>query len=207
MPRRVLISVAEASADLHASHLARRLFALDPTIEIHACGGPLLQSAGAQILHETVSRAAMGFAAVGRAAEMRRMLKSLRTYFDTTPPDLLVCCDSWAINHHIATLAHERSIPVLYYIAPQTWASREGRIKKMRHLIDYSGVHPSFRGVSTFSASRGITATFVGHPLFATNCPTPRPGPRVDLRRLISPDHRPAMCGSCRSIAASEHAA
>jgi lipid-A-disaccharide synthase len=196
MPRRVLITVAEVSADLHASHLAERLLALDPSLQIHACGGQRLAGAGATILHETVSRAAMGFAAVGRAAEMRRMLKSLRAYFDTAPPDLLICCDSWAINHHIATLAHDRKIPVLYYIAPQTWASREGRIKKMRKLIDNLACILPFE--ESYFREHGLSATFVGHPLFDE---LPNPRPTAPIYDGSSPPVIGLLCGSRRSIA------
>src|SRR5581483_11797508 len=98
MPRRVFITVAEASADQHASHLVRQLKALDPELIVEGHGGPAMREAGAVIHHETVRRAAMGLRAIGRAFEVRRLLKWTGNYYSRNRPDLHICCDSWAMN-------------------------------------------------------------------------------------------------------------
>src|SRR6476469_5581386 len=107
---------------------------LDPTIEIHALGGEALRSAGAIVHHDTVSNATMGLAAFKRAGEVKRWLKWTREFYAKTPPDLHICCDSWTMNVHFARLAKSLGVPVLYYIAPQAWASREGRTVQLAHV-------------------------------------------------------------------------
>src|SRR5437588_5782011 len=128
MPRRVFITVAEVSGDQHAAELIGALRKLDPGIIIEGFGGPQMAAAGATILHETTRKAAMTFHAVARVFEVSRLLKQARRYYRETKPDLQICVDSSAMNLHFARVAKEEGVKVLYYIAPQLWASREGRM-------------------------------------------------------------------------------
>jgi lipid-A-disaccharide synthase len=162
--RRIFITVAEVSGDQHAAHLVRSLKELDPTLIVEGLGGPEMRAAGAVIHHETVKSAAMGVAAVWRVPEMFRLLRWTRNYFKTHQPDLQICCDSWGMNNYFAKLAHGMGVPVLYYIAPQTWASREGRVKKIRQWVDQLACILPFE--EEYFRGHGIKATFVGHPLF-----------------------------------------
>ncbi|HEX8521703.1 MAG TPA: hypothetical protein VF669_05550 [Tepidisphaeraceae bacterium] len=164
MPRRVFITAAEASGDQHASELARSLRELDPTIQIEGIGGAKMAAAGVQIHHETVGRAAMGWRGVLRAVEVSRWMKWTRQHYARHKPDLHICVDSSAMNLPFAKLARRFGIPVLYYIAPQLWASREGRMKKLRH--DVNRVACIFPFEESYFRSHGVNATFVGHPLF-----------------------------------------
>jgi lipid-A-disaccharide synthase len=163
-PRRVFVTVAEVSGDNHAAHFVRSLRLLDPTIVVEALGGPALAAAGATVLHETVRSAAMGVGAVRRVPEVLRLLRQTRRRFAADPPDLAVCCDSWGMNGRFAKLAHDAGVPVLYYIAPQAWASREGRVRKLRRRVDRLACILPFE--ERFFRDRGVPATFVGHPLF-----------------------------------------
>jgi lipid-A-disaccharide synthase len=172
LARRVFITVAEASADLHASHFARALKAVDPGCTLDAFGGERLRDAGAQVHRETVSRAAMGLRALARAGEVHGMVKWLRARYAQARPDLHVCCDSWAMNVHFAKVAKEHGVPVLYYIAPQTWGSREGRVRRMRELVDHVACIWPFE--EPYFRRHGIHATYVGHPLF-DELPAERP--------------------------------
>jgi lipid-A-disaccharide synthase len=162
--RRIFITVAEVSGDQHAANLVRNLRQLDPTLIVEGLGGPEMRAAGAVIHHETVKSAAMGIAAAWRAPEMYRLLRWTRNHFKTHRPDLQVCCDSWGMNNYFAKLAHGMGVPVLYYIAPQVWASREGRLKKLRKWVSQLACILPFE--EEYFRGHGVRATFVGHPLF-----------------------------------------
>jgi lipid-A-disaccharide synthase len=162
--RRVFITVAEASGDQNAAALICSLRELDPAIEIVALGGPKMAAAGATLLEETVGRAAMGWRGALRALEASRWLKIVAASYRERKPDLHVCIDSSAINLPFARQARAHGVPVLYYVAPQLWASREGRIKQVRQYVDRLAVIFPFE--QEYFCSRGVKATYVGHPLF-----------------------------------------
>ncbi len=178
MARRVFITVAEVSADRHAAALARALLEIDPTLILEGHGGPAMAAAGVRIHRDTTTRAAMGLAAVGRAAEMGRLLRWTRTYQRQNPPALCICCDSWSLNRHFAAMGKAAGAKVLYYIAPQVWASRPGRIKRLRKLVDQLACILPFE--EAYFRDRGAPATFVGHPLF-DGAPIPMAPPPRDL--------------------------
>jgi lipid-A-disaccharide synthase len=164
VPRRVFITAAEASGDQNAAALIRSLKTLDPAIEVEGLGGPKMKAAGATLLEDTVERAAMGWRGALRALEARRWMKLIARRYREQKPDVHICVDSSAINIPFAKQAKSFGIPVLYYVAPQLWASREGRIKQMRKYVDH--VACIFPFEQEYFRSRGVKATFVGHPLF-----------------------------------------
>jgi lipid-A-disaccharide synthase len=164
MPKRVFITAAEVSGDLHASHLIHSLRSLDPEIVIEGHGGPAMRAAGATIHTETTANAAMGLSALARVKEMFGLLKWTRGHFRQSPPDLQICVDSPALNFHFAKAAHGVGAPVLYYVAPQLWAWREGRMKKLRRWVDRVACILPFE--EAYFRSHGVDTTFVGHPLF-----------------------------------------
>lgn len=164
MPRRVFITVAEISGDRNAAQFARELRQIEPDIVIEGLGGPAMREAGVIVHQDTVSRSAMGLRAFLRYTEVRKLLAWTKDHHRQTPPDLHVCVDSWTMNWHFARLAKEAGIPVLYYIAPQAWASRPGRVKQLRAYVDRLACILPFE--EQWFGSRGVKATFVGHPLF-----------------------------------------
>jgi lipid-A-disaccharide synthase len=166
MPRRVFISVAEASGDQHAASLARALRKIDPEAIVEGLGGRAMADAGVLIHHDTVERAAMGLNGAFRYPELRRVLRWSANHFQQHRPDLLICLDSWFANWHLAKLAHGLGVPVMYYIAPQMWASRPGRVKRLRRYVDRVACILPYE--VQFFHDRGVEATFVGHPLFDT---------------------------------------
>ena len=178
MPRSVFISVAEASADQHAAELIKELRQLDPQIIIRGIGGPKMLAAGAQLSYETVGKAAMGWRGALRALEVSRMIRQTRRSYDHDKPDLHICIDSSAMNLPFAKMARSMGVPVLYYIAPQLWASREGRMRKMRKYVNKLACILPFE--ESYFRGHDVDATFVGHPLF-DELPADRsrpPGPR-----------------------------
>ena len=163
--KRIFITAAEASGDQHAAELVRSLKHLDPTLEIEGLGGPKMAAAGVTLLQETVGKAAMGWRGALRALEASQWLDLASHRYREARPDLHICVDSSAINLPFARLAKEKfGVPVLYYIAPQLWASREGRMKQVRDYVDR--VACIFPFEEEYYRSHGVNATFVGHPLF-----------------------------------------
>jgi len=185
MPRKVFITAAEMSGDQHASQLIHGLRVLDPSVMIEGHGGSEMARAGATIHRETTSGAAMFHQALSRVREMWRLLRWTRRYFQSNRPDLLICVDSPAMNFHFARIAHELGIPVLYYIAPQLWAWREGRMYKLRRWVDQVACILPFE--EEYFRQHGVNATFVGHPLFDQLPPQrgPAPGPRFPNRAPV----------------------
>lgn len=182
VPKRVFITAAEVSGDAHAAALIKSLKQLDPTLEIEGHGGPLMLAAGAKIHTNTVTRAAMGWRGILRYFEMKKLWKWTETYFLSRPFDLQIGVDSPDMNTHFASIAKARGIPVLQYVAPQTWAWREYRLKKFRKQLDHIACILPFE--EDYFRRHDISATFVGHPLF-DELPTHRelpPGPRYPDR-------------------------
>jgi lipid-A-disaccharide synthase len=164
MPARVFITAAEVSGDLHAAHLIHALRQARPDLVIEGHGGPKMREAGARIHRETTANAAMGVSALGRVKEMFALLGWTRKYFNAKPPNLQICVDSPAMNFHFAKIGHNAGCPVLYYVAPQLWAWREGRMKKLRKWVDQVACILPFE--EKYFRAHDVSATFVGHPLF-----------------------------------------
>jgi lipid-A-disaccharide synthase len=164
MTRRVFISVGEASGDQHAGFLVREMLAQNRDLVVEGIGGPAMAKAGAMIHFDTVQGAAMGWRGALRYFELNRILKWGKGHFRQRLPDLLICIDSWSMNWHWARMAHGMGVPVMYYVAPQMWASRPRRVKKLRRWVDRVACILPFE--EKFFRDRGIEATFVGHPLF-----------------------------------------
>jgi lipid-A-disaccharide synthase len=178
--RRVFITVADVSGDQHAAELIRALHAIDADVVVEGIGGPRMLEAGANVVYESVGAAAMGLRGATRAFEVIRLIRDTRRRYEEQRPDLHVCIDSSAMNLPFAKMAQSMGVPVLYYIAPQLWASRERRIKKMRRYVDRVACILPFE--EQYYRSQGVDATFVGHPLFDKLPPAPdrarAPGPR-----------------------------
>ncbi|MGD1277951.1 MAG: hypothetical protein ABR964_12110 [Tepidisphaeraceae bacterium] len=164
MARRIFITVAEASGDRHAANLIRQLCALDPELIVEGLGGSEMAAAGAVVHHDTVTKADMGWRRLAQYWHFRRLRSWTRQYFRQHPPDLQICIDSWTMNWHWARLAHEMHVPVMYYIAPQIWASRHGRIRRLARYVDRVACILPFE--EQVYRDSGVEATFVGHPLF-----------------------------------------
>ena len=164
MTRRVFISVGEASGDQHAGLLIREMLAQNHDLVVEGIGGPAMAKAGAMIHYDTVQGAAMGWRGALRYFELKRILKWGKGHFKQRLPDLLICIDSWSMNWHWAKMGHAMGVPVMYYVAPQMWASRPWRVKKLHRWVDRVACILPFE--EKFFRDHGVEATFVGHPLF-----------------------------------------
>src|SRR5882724_3407028 len=194
MPRRrVFITVADFSGDLHAAEFIRALRSLDPEIVIEGIGGPRMAAAGATIVYESVGAAAMGLHGATRAVEVLHLIRQTRKRYlsDETKPHLHVCIDSSAMNLPFAKMARGCGVPVLYYVSPQVWASREGRIKRIRKYVDRVACILPFE--QEYYRAKGINATFVGHPLFDEIPGATERAEAVNRHAPRFPDARPVI--------------
>ena len=161
---RYFIIAGEASGDLHASGLARELAIVDPDADIEGWGGDNMAEAGVNILKHYRELAFMGFVEV--AMNIRTILgnfKLVKAQIKQQSPDVLVLVDYPGFNLRMAKWAHAEGIPVHYYISPQLWAWKEGRVKQIREYVDKMYVILPFE--KGFYQKHGIDVTYVGHPL------------------------------------------
>ncbi len=160
--REILFSVGDPSGDANAAAVAACLGQRRPDLRLTGIGGARMRSAGVDLLEDTASRAVMGFAEIVR--HLPRHLALLRTLeARLRNAALLVCVDYGGFNLRLAERAKRARVPVLYFITPQVWASRAGRLKTMARTITKAAVILPFE--EPLLRAHGIDATFVGHPL------------------------------------------
>lgn len=162
---RVFICAGEHSGDSHGAALAKRLRKRDPTIELHGLGGPIMEAAGVKLRMDFVEHAAMGLIPVLKKLPFfKRMLSETAAYLAEWQPDVLVPIDYPGFNLRLSGRARKRGVHVAYYVSPQVWAWRPGRIHRIARLVDHMLVLFPFE-VDLYK-DVGVPCTFVGHPLF-----------------------------------------
>jgi lipid-A-disaccharide synthase len=159
------IIAGEASGDLHGSNLIKEIKKLDPAASIKAWGGDLMQQAGASLVKHYRDLAFMGFLEVIK--NLPTILQNIRFCkqdIDAWQPDVLVLVDYPGFNLRIAEWAKKQGFRVVYYIAPQVWAWKENRVKKMKLCIDKLFCILPFEK-EYFKNKWDWDVTYVGHPL------------------------------------------
>jgi len=127
-------------------------------------GGESMRKAGAELFAELDALAVMGFLEVlPRVPYFWKLEQRVHRLLDEDRPDLVVLVDYPGFNMRIARAAHERGIPVVYYIAPQVWAWKTGRVVQLAEHTNHVAVILPFE--ADFLATHGVDATYVGHPL------------------------------------------
>lgn len=160
--REILILAGEASGDLHGSILAERLHELRPDLALVGTGGARMRAAGVEMLEE--HEGVVGFVEVLRHIPAHlRLLRRIKARLDAGHVSLVLCIDYPGFNMRVAAAAHDRGIPVLYYITPQVWAWRAGRMRTMARIFTKAAVILPFE--ESLLRGAGVDATFVGHPL------------------------------------------
>ncbi len=160
----IFISAGEASGDLHGSHLARAIWSIAPQTRISCLGGPHMQAEGVSVIVDNRSLSVVGATEV--AAHIRAIYGAwvkIRSHILATRPALVVLIDFPDFNLFFAKFAKKAGAKVLYYISPQIWAWREGRVNTIRRLADRVAVILPFE--KGFYASHGVDVDYVGHPL------------------------------------------
>jgi len=165
-----MIIAGEASGDLHGAHLVRALQAHDQDIFFCGIGGRALAAAGVRIIVDADSLSVVGITEVlSKGFSIWHGLSLAKQLLKSLKPDLLILVDFPDFNLHIAAKAKKLGIPVLYYISPQLWAWRAGRVKKIKKRVDHMAVILPFE--LDFYQKQGVPATYVGHPLLDGDIP------------------------------------
>jgi len=160
---RILIVTGEASGDLHGAHLAKAIMALDPTTELVGIGGPSMRAAGVNLVPGVPQLDVMGLIGLSAIRAMLQRVRAIRRVLKAEAWDLVVLIDNPGLNFHFARVAKAAGRRVLYYIAPQLWAWRPGRMKWIQRRVDHVVVILPFEPELYHRA--GVRCTFVGHPL------------------------------------------
>jgi lipid-A-disaccharide synthase len=188
--RKIMIIAGEASGDLHGSNLVRAMHEIDPAIRFYGIGGVRMEEAGVNLVARSSDMAVVGLTEViSRLPRILKVFFNLRKDLAESPPDLLIPIDYPDFNFPLASAAKKRGVRVFYYISPQVWAWRKGRIGKMKKIVDRMAVIFPFE--KDFYAREGMEVSFVGHPFLDTvHIESPR---EEVLRRL-------GLEAGCRTI-------
>ncbi len=171
MNKRIMIVAGEASGDLHGSNLVKEALRIDPGLSFFGIGGRRMRDEGVAILVDSSEMAVVGLVEViSHSRVIYRAYSILKKIIRSDPPDLLILIDYPDFNLHLAKVAKRAGVKVLYYISPQVWAWRAGRVKKIARLVDRMAVVFPFE--VPFYEKEGVPVSFVGHPLVDTVHPT-----------------------------------
>jgi lipid-A-disaccharide synthase len=159
-----MLSCAEASGDLYAGALTREIRQLQPDADVAGLGGPRFAAAGGRLIADYRGIAVTGLTeALAKIPESLATLKRLLAFARADRPDVLVVIDSPDFNFRLAPRVRQLGVPVVYYISPQIWAWRKGRLRAIRRFADRVLVIFPFE--EAIYREAGVPVEFVGHPL------------------------------------------
>ena len=163
MGKKVLIIAGEASGDLYGGHLVKAIRAADPSIYFLGVGGSHMKEAGVRLLRHAEEMAVVGLPGGKRLFTIFEAFREITASLIHWRPDLIILIDYPEFNLMIAGRAKRHGIPVMYYVSPQIWAWRSGRIDTIRRRVDRMVVILPFE--KKLYQEAGIKVSFVGHPL------------------------------------------
>ena len=162
-PLSIMFSAGESSGDQHAANMFLELKKHQPDIKGFGMGGAKMALAGIDIRYDSGSIGVIGVVEVLKHySEIRRALKLIQQLVSTERPDLLVCVDYKEFNLKLARFAKQCGIKVLFYVSPQVWAWRPGRVKTYGKAIDMMAVIFPFE--TTYYDAENVPVRYVGHP-------------------------------------------
>ncbi|HEX7535019.1 MAG TPA: lipid-A-disaccharide synthase [Syntrophales bacterium] len=186
--KRVMIVAGEASGDLHGGNLVQAMHKIDPEIRFYGVGGGNLKEAGAELIADAADMAVVGLTeVVSKLGMILKVMAQLKVSLKKDKPDLVILIDYPDFNLPIAKAAKKYGIKVFYYISPQVWAWRRGRIGKIKKVVDKMAVILPFE--ADLYREAGVDVTFVGHPLLdvvRTKYPRKEALRRFDLREDVT---------------------
>ncbi|MBI2213702.1 MAG: lipid-A-disaccharide synthase [Acidobacteria bacterium] len=179
---KLAVITGEASGDLHASEVVRHLRELDPELRAFGFGGDRLRAQGVELLHDIRELGIVGLFNVIRHIPMfKRVFREIVERIEAERPDAVLLVDYPDFNLRLAKACRARGLKIAYYISPQLWAWRKGRIHEIRKNIDEMIVVFPFE--EKLYRDHGVSVTYVGHPLLEQlenvrrlDRPAPRPG-------------------------------
>lgn len=164
------IIAGEASGDLHGSNLMKGLYAKDQEADIRFWGGGMMDAvykehqSGNGLVKDYREGAVLGFVEILLSARsLMKKIKFCQEDISAWKPDAVILIDYPGFNMRIAEFAHKAGFKVYYYIVPKVWASREGRIAKLKEYVDKLLIVFPFE--IPYFQSKGVDATYVGNPL------------------------------------------
>ncbi len=169
MERKIIVICGEPSGDLQASLLVNSLKTIDQDIKVFAVGGEFLKNTGAQMIHDIRGLSVLGlFDALKKLGKFKALMSLVLDNIARIKPDAVILVDFSGFNLRLAKNIHSVFGPqnrpaIIYYISPQVWASRRGRVETIKKFIDKIIV--IFKFEQEFYERFGVHAEFVGHPL------------------------------------------
>lgn len=174
--KKIMIVTGEASGDMHGANLIKAMKAIDPGLNVYGMGGEALIGQGMKPLYDAAKLSVVGlFEVFSHLGDIKAAQRILGQQLKDDRPGLLILIDLPDFNLMLARKAKKLGIPVFYYISPQVWAWRSGRVKKIKQLVDKMAVIMPFE--KEFYHRKGMEVDFVGHPLLdAVEVKTSRDG-------------------------------
>ncbi len=161
---RIFFVAGESSGDLHGASLVRALLEMDPELVCEGLGGKHMAQAGVDLQYDLAGNAVMGFVELAKGfGRLWRLFRQTAAYLETTRPDCLVLIDYPGFNLRLAIQAKRLGIPVVYYISPQVWAWKKGRIHTLAKTVEKMLVILPFE--EPLYREAGVYCRYVGHPL------------------------------------------
>jgi lipid-A-disaccharide synthase len=183
MPR-LLLSCGEASGDLYGAELVRELRRDIAGLDVFGLGGDRVAAQGATLVAHVRDLAVVGLLEVlSHLRHLRRVFRAVLDEVDRARPDVAVLVDYADFNLRLGRALRRRGIPVVYYVSPQVWAWRRGRLRSLREIVARMLVIFPFE--EEVYRQAGVPVTFVGHPLIDL---VPPPSDRTALAREIGLD-------------------
>ena len=160
----IFISAGEASGDLHGANLAASIRAIAPETKMSCLGGPGLKGAGVPVIVDNRKISVIGISEVfSQIRSIYAAWVAIKSHLQASRPSVVVLIDFPDFNLLLGRFAKKMGSRVFFYISPQVWAWREGRVKTIGRLMDGMAVILPFE--KAFYAARGIAVDYVGHPL------------------------------------------
>lgn len=160
----IMLSAGETSGDLHGGTLCRALRDLAPEVALLGMGGPRMAAAGMEVVVDPLAHAVVGTSeAVSRLPALYRAYRTLVRRLREAPPRALVVIDFPEFNMRLARQARRAGVPVVYFIPPQVWAWRRGRVRLIARLA--SRVLAVFPFETPLYQAAGVAVDYVGHPI------------------------------------------
>ena len=169
--KRIMVVAGEPSGDMHAGCLVENLKKDLLDTHIYGMGGIEMKKAGVDILVDSSKLSVVGiFEILKHYPEIKKAFTKLKKSIEANPPDLLILIDYPEFNLKLAKIAKRKQTKVLFYVSPQVWAWRQGRVKKIKKLVDMMAVILPFE--VDFYKKESIPVRYVGHPLSGKAKPT-----------------------------------